>query len=323
VSVIRRLTPLIVGLALLAPGAVRAQGGGSDSLRMSWTAPGDDGDVGTATRYEMRISTAPITAVNWTSAAVVPGLPTPRPSGTRQQTMVRGLSADTTYYLALRSVDDVGNWSALSNVVRWDWVQNGVPPAPPTGLTAAQDGAMVLLSWNPNHEPNLAGYSVYRATAAGGPYEKLNAALVLATEFLDSHLPTGTTTLWYEASASNAEGNESPPSAAVRMDITLVPSPPTWTVSAAFPNPSRSTQMVCIPLVVPAAEVGSAALDILDAAGHRVRHLALAGATSCGGGGVVWDGRNDAGRSVTPGVYSVRLFAAGEPRNQIRLVREP
>src|SRR5436190_7632101 len=161
-SMLRRWTPLIVGLGLLAlgPRPARAQGGGGDSLGMSSTAPGDDGTVGVATRYEMRISTMPITPADWTGAAPVAGLPTPRPSGTRQETMVHGLSPDTTYSFALRSVDDVGNWSALSNVVRWDWSQDAVPPAPPTGLTAQEDGARVQLRWNPNREANLAGYSV-------------------------------------------------------------------------------------------------------------------------------------------------------------------
>jgi hypothetical protein len=325
-SVLRRWTPLIVGLGLIVPGprAADAQGSGADSLRMSWTAPGDDGTTGTATRFEMRISTTPITAANWNGAALVPGMPTPGPSGTAEQVMVHGLSRDTTYYLALRSVDDVGNWSALSNVARWDWSQNSVPPAAPTGLTAAQEGAKTQLQWNPNHESNLAGYSVYRATAVGGPWQKLNAALVLAAEFLDSNLPANITTLWYEASALNTAGIEGPPSSAVRVDLTtVVLTPPTWAVSAAFPNPSTSTQTVCIPIAVPSAGAGNAALDILDEGGRLVRHLLLAGATPCAAGGVVWDGRNDAGRSVTPGVYSALLIAAGEPRAQTRLVRQP
>lgn len=40
------------------------------------------------------------------------------------------------------------------------------PPAPPTGLTAVPGNAMVSLSWNPNSEPDLAGYNVYRSTFA-------------------------------------------------------------------------------------------------------------------------------------------------------------
>jgi hypothetical protein len=316
--------PPIVALALLVPGPrpARAQGAGADSVRVSWTAPGDDGNVGTATLYELRISTAPITPANWSSVPVVPGLPLPRPSGTHQQTTVRGLSSDTTYYFAIRTEDDAGNWSGLSNVVRWDWTPATAPPAPPTGLTAVRDDPNVRLSWSPNHESDLAGYSVYRATAAGGPYAKLNAALVLTTGFLDSSVPSGVAAVWYQVTATNTGGSESAP-ATVRVDLSPAKPLATWTVLPGYPNPSPSSQPVCIPVTTPTTAAGDAALDILDAGGRRVRHLALAGAAACAAGGVLWDGRNDAGFSVAPGVYSVRLTVDGEPRSQTRLVRQP
>jgi hypothetical protein len=313
-----------VGLALLAsgPAPAWAQGGGADSVHVTWIAPGDDGTVGIATLYELRISHAPITPANWGGAALVPGLPLPLLAGTRQAATVRGLSSDTTYYLAIRTVDDAGNWSGLSDVVRWDWTPNTVPPASPVGLTAVLDGPNVRLSWTANHEPDLGGYSAYRSTAAGGPYTKLNASLVAATEFLDSNLPPGATALWYEVTASDAAG-ESAPSTAARADLSGVRTVAAWTVSAPYPNPSTSMQSVCIPVAVPAAGAGDAVVDVLDIAGRRVRHLALASAPGCAGGGLVWDGRNDAGSAVAPGLYSVRLTAAGELRSETRLVRQP
>ena len=317
--------PPILALALLVPGPgpAGAQGGGADSVHVAWTAPGDDGNVGTATRYELRVSNAPITLGNWSGAALVPGLPLPQPSGTRQQTMVHGLSPDTTYYLAIRAVDDVGNWSGLSNVVRWDWTPGTGPPAPPAGLTAVREDPNVRLSWSPNHEPNLLGYTVYRATSLGGPYAKLNSALVVGTGYLDPSLPPGATTLWYELTATNSAGNEGAPSTSVRVDLGPSALATTWNVQPGYPNPSASSQPVCIPVTSPTTGTGAAALDIVDAGGRRVRHLALAGAAVCAAGGVLWDGRNDAGFTVAPGVYSVRLTVDGEPRSQTRLVRQP
>ena len=47
-------------LLLLAPALSRAQG--ADSLTLSWTAPGDDGNVGTAALYELRMSTSALDA---------------------------------------------------------------------------------------------------------------------------------------------------------------------------------------------------------------------------------------------------------------------
>jgi fibronectin type 3 domain-containing protein len=46
------------------------------------------------------------------------------------------------------------------------------PPAAPAGLHATIGPASIELSWDPNPEPDLAAYRVYRAVAAGA-FEKL------------------------------------------------------------------------------------------------------------------------------------------------------
>lgn len=46
------------------------------------------------------------------------------------------------------------------------WATGWIHPRRPTGLNAIQMGADVQLSWNPNPEPDLAGYFVYRRTGA-------------------------------------------------------------------------------------------------------------------------------------------------------------
>jgi len=86
------------------------------SLRLRWTAPGNDGAVGTAARYDLRYATAAITGQNWSGASTVPDLPPPAPGGRAQSSVLAGLQPATTYYFALRSVDDAGNLSALSNL---------------------------------------------------------------------------------------------------------------------------------------------------------------------------------------------------------------
>ena len=86
------------------------------SATLAWTAVGDDSLTGTATSYEVRYSTSPITAANFASATAVTGEPTPAAPGTAQSMVVSGLSRQVTYYFALRTVDEAGNVSALSNV---------------------------------------------------------------------------------------------------------------------------------------------------------------------------------------------------------------
>jgi len=87
-----------------------------DSITLNWTAPGDDGNTGTAWKYDVRFSTSPITDANWNAAAQCAGEPAPKPAGSSEAFTVRGLTPNTTYYFALKTADEVSNWSGLSNV---------------------------------------------------------------------------------------------------------------------------------------------------------------------------------------------------------------
>jgi hypothetical protein len=88
------------------------------SVILGWTAPGDDGSVGTASSYDLRYSVAPITSGNFASAIPVPVQPLPAPGGTGQTYVMLGLSPGTSYYFALKASDENGNVSALSNVLQ-------------------------------------------------------------------------------------------------------------------------------------------------------------------------------------------------------------
>lgn len=100
----------LVLVALLAS-AVQAE-----TAALTWTATGDDGAVGTATAYDLRMSTSVITAANFNAATQVLNVPAPKISGTTETFTVTGLTAGT-YYFAIKAVDEVGNWSAISNVL--------------------------------------------------------------------------------------------------------------------------------------------------------------------------------------------------------------
>jgi hypothetical protein len=321
---LRRWLAFLVGgvLLLLAPLWARAQGTPPDSVTLQWTAPGDDGTIGTATLYHLRMSTSPITGSNWGSANVVAGLPQPLISGTRQSVVVRGLSRDTTYYFAIRAEDDAGNLASISNLVQWDWIFDTSPPAAPTGLAATRPGSNVQLTWNANSEPDLLGYNVYRATVAGGPWTLLNSSPTTGPNYLDTAVPTGAADVWYEVSASDVNLNESARSAALQLTLTVTA--PTTAVDAlapGYPNPSRTGDPVCMPLTLSGSGTG-ARIDILNSGGLRVRILEVSSAPRCPDGSIQWDGRNDAGAEVAPGVYRAWLVD-GDRRSSIKLVRQP
>ena len=92
-------------------------GATTSSIVLTWTAPGDDVDVGTAALYDIRYSTSPIvTPADFTGAALVSGEPVPTAAGTSQTKTVSGLSANTLYYFAMKTQDEVPNVSDVSNI---------------------------------------------------------------------------------------------------------------------------------------------------------------------------------------------------------------
>mgnify|MGYP005848726795 CR=1 FL=1 len=86
-------------------------------VELTWTATGDDGMTGNANAYDIRFSTTPLNAENWENATRVPGTPKPLAPGSTETFRVGGLEPDTTYYLGLKVLDNVGNASPLSNIV--------------------------------------------------------------------------------------------------------------------------------------------------------------------------------------------------------------
>ncbi|TMQ69443.1 MAG: hypothetical protein E6K80_11695 [Candidatus Eisenbacteria bacterium] len=86
------------------------------NLVLTWTAPGDDGNVGIATAYDLRWSMSPISDANFSSANSI-SLSAPSVAGSPQATVLTGLVGAATYYYAIKTVDESGNWSALSNLL--------------------------------------------------------------------------------------------------------------------------------------------------------------------------------------------------------------
>jgi fibronectin type 3 domain-containing protein len=76
-----------------------------------------------------------------------------------------------------------------------------------TGAGVAPVQHSVALSWTASTS-TVVGYNVYRGTVSGGPYTKINSAVVAGLNYTDSTVQSGTT-YYYVATAVDASGNES------------------------------------------------------------------------------------------------------------------
>lgn len=105
------------------------------------------------------------------------------------------------------------------NLLHTLWLDNlritdGHRPAAPAGLVSRAGDRSVILHWDPNSEPDLKGYRLYRAPAAEGPFSLLQPQALADSHFADFAVANGQT-LHYQVRALNAAGMESGDSASV------------------------------------------------------------------------------------------------------------
>ncbi len=141
-------------------------GGASGSVNLSWTAPGDDGNTGTASNYIIRYNTLLITEANWSASTDITGEPAPAPAGTTQSMTVTGLTPGQTYFFAIKSQDEVPNTSPISNSpsAQAKPIIDITPPAAVANLAAVTGSASgsVNLSWTaPGDDGNTGTASNY------------------------------------------------------------------------------------------------------------------------------------------------------------------
>ena len=85
---------------------------------------------------------------------------------------------------------------------------NASPSAPSTNQPTSQPASSVTLDWNPNTEPDLAGYKIYVATSSGA----YGAAIATEPATATSHVVTGLqpgVTYFFVITAFDTAGNES------------------------------------------------------------------------------------------------------------------
>ena len=158
-----RALPLALILAVaalpLAAGPSRAQLTAT-SVTLVWTAPGDDSLSGQATRYDLRWSVSPIATLgDFALATPVSGVPVPSIAGSLESATVFGLTPETNYWFALRTQDESGNLSALSNIVTGATLAS-TDVIRPARIPLALDGAgsaSVTVSWADSGDDSLTG----------------------------------------------------------------------------------------------------------------------------------------------------------------------
>lgn len=178
-----------------------------------------------STKHPRQLTASTPTEVHLQAGKQSAGLPSADPGGTIDSTAQR----DQTYRYTAQRVDAVTldghklEMRSIASPAITTVMRDTFPPATPTGLAAVPGNGSIDLSWEPNTEPDLAGYLVYRqpvaadGTLAGTP-TRLTPAPVPAPAFSDRTAVPGEI-YSYRITAIDAAGNTSPASAEVRESL--------------------------------------------------------------------------------------------------------
>lgn len=105
-------------IAPAAPENIEVIGTGLQSLNLVWSRSGDDGWEGEASAYELRFSGQPITKSNWQDAVRV-NFKLKKENDSKVSVRVQGLELESSGYFAIQAVDNVGNYSDISESVSY------------------------------------------------------------------------------------------------------------------------------------------------------------------------------------------------------------
>jgi ferredoxin len=116
-------------------------------IELSWTATGDDGNVGTAYQYDIRYSTDEIYDHNWETSFSLSNVPNPSSAGMPESMILTEFEVGEEMYFAMKVIDDAGNESSLSNIAHAHILFDTIPPAPINDLSTEVIDTTILLQW--------------------------------------------------------------------------------------------------------------------------------------------------------------------------------
>lgn len=302
----RRFAGWMRGAALAAALALPASAA-ADSVTLSWTAPGDDGNVGRAASYELRYSGQPVAASDtaswWGAATAVGPLPAPQSAGSRESYTIPGLTTGSTYYFVIRTSDEVPNVSGFSNVCVRQVV--ATPLATPSNFAARAVTGGVQLSWVEPGSGAGQGYHLYRRTGSSAPDTLLRTSPLGETSWTDPGAVAGET---YEYRIATYQGSTEGTPAVATIGVPLVAIAEGATVMEGYPNPAKGSVTLSFRAETKDGSPGHARIVVFDMGGHKIAQL-LDGTVPSGDQSIQWLCRSDQGTAVAPGIYNVILDA--------------
>jgi len=198
------------------------------------------------------------------------------------------------------------NNAVVMSVADSGYSVDNLAPAAPQSMSFHEAVGKVVLEWSEPVDADFNYFAIYRSASSGfTPGEENRLGFSTENAFEDESVAIGT--YYYVISAFDFSGNEGDFSDELAAAVTSVDGdllPDEFGLAQNYPNPFNPTTVIPYQLPV-AADVR---LTIYNVLGQEVRTLVHARETA-GAKRVIWDARDNRGKTVTPGVYIYRLRA--------------
>jgi hypothetical protein len=192
----------------------------TSQIKLTWTATGDDGSSGLASKYIIKRSKSEITATNFDSATTVYNTLSPKAAGSAETFTVTGLSANTTYYFAIKVQDEVPNTSSISNVM-FRSTSNDLPTVSGINKVKGTNDSAVSITVTGNNF--VSGTNTLRFSNADNTFE-IAGTYVSATS-LTASIPVGAPVGNYGLKIVNSNGVSASLSSAYTVEEAPKPLP--------------------------------------------------------------------------------------------------
>jgi len=189
---------------------------------------------------------------------------------------------------------------------------DNLAPSVPQGITIAHSASGNQLDWDPPIDPDFRYFRIYRSADPSFPVSTTELVHATTDPTWSDPISPGWGN-YYRITSVDFAGNESDPAEAETMTAAPSADATRFGLHSAFPNPFN-------PRVRLQFELDTSAitrLEIYDVAGRRVRTLREQ-MMNAGPYEVIWEGKDDLGRSVGSGIYFVRL-SAGRRNSTLRV----
>jgi hypothetical protein len=194
-----------------------------------------------------------------------------------------------------------GNY--VSMVVSGYSIDNLVPEIPLGVAGSISDNDEVILSWQPNSDPDLKHYTIYRAQNG---LELESIGQTTTTNYNDDNI-SNDISYSYAVTATDHSGNESDYSESVTISITGIETesnvPLHYYLSQNYPNPFNPETTIKYGLL----NAGEVKIRIFDVLGNIVQEL-VDQKLNKGHHQVIWNGSNRQNEQVSSGIYYYQII---------------